>query len=388
MLNAASFSTKDRNISGFDVNSNQTILWYGVEFKFPSYFDVRGDDSDETLTHYYPRPDNMYATLLFRAYDFTESQESFHVLMPDLATSIVNDEFSGRMDISESKTSTIAQLPGWMISFYERQVSHNDVTTQGNHAFILNSSLDKLIIVSILFDSIDQSLYDYLGDFQKTINSAELKSEETYKDLLSATITYGSPVNIRERAEASSPRIGIAQPNESFQLLEIAENGWLKIRFSNVQTGWISGKMASIGESTITNLQPKDGNNMKTIDQTAIPLDLNAINNTNTSDADARFIDKFYEVSGVVDQAMGPSDGYNALVIIQPDVMARGMNSMLPLEINIWMTPNEYEKIGGSSSAGKKINLIVKLTGIHRNATSNDRSIKGYPIQLEFGDEE
>lgn len=119
---------------------------------------------------------------------------------------------------------------------------------------------------------------------------------------------------------------------------------------------------------------------------TAISLDLNEINNTDSASSDAQFVGKFYKVTGIVDQAMEPSDGSNALVIIEPDVLAKGMGLTSPLEINIWLTAEEFESIGGISSVGKKIALTAKLTSISRNANSKDPEINGYPIQLEFGD--
>jgi hypothetical protein len=84
----------------------------------------------------------------------------------------------------------------------------------------------------------------------------------------------------------------------------------------------------------------------------------------NSAGSDAQFVGKYYRVIGIVDQAIPaePLDGINALVIIQPDVMAKGMGSSLPLEINIWMTPDEFKNIGGTSSVGKKIDVSVKLT--------------------------
>lgn len=123
----------------------------------------------------------------------------------------------------------------------------------------------------------------------------------------------------------------------------------------------------------------------ETVTLLAEPLDLNAINNTNSSESDAQFVGKYYEVTGVVEQTVAPSDGYNAMIIIEPDVMAKGMGLTLPLEINIWLSADEFEKIGGIESVGKLIVISVKLTSISRNAISDDPDIKGYPIQLEFG---
>lgn len=124
----------------------------------------------------------------------------------------------------------------------------------------------------------------------------------------------------------------------------------------------------------------------ETVELLADPLDLNAINNTNSADTDAHFVGKYYEITGVIEQAVEPSDGYNAMIIIEPDVMAKGMGSTLPLEINIWLTAEEFENIGGIESVGKQIVFSVKLTSISRNTLSDDPAVKGYPIQLEFGD--
>jgi hypothetical protein len=118
------------------------------------------------------------------------------------------------------------------------------------------------------------------------------------------------------------------------------------------------------------------------------PLDLNAINNTNSSELDMKFVGKVYSISGIVDQAIKPSEGFNALVIIQPDIKAKGMGSDLPLEINIWLSSDEFEAIGGITSVGKQIDLSARLTSIGRNAISKDPAVKGYPIQLEFDEYE
>lgn len=115
-------------------------------------------------------------------------------------------------------------------------------------------------------------------------------------------------------------------------------------------------------------------------------LDLNAINSTNSAESDAQFVGMYYRLIGTVSEAMEPSDGFNAMVIIHPEVMAKGMGSTLPLDINIWMTAAEFEKIGGITSVGKQIDVVAKLTSIGRNSISEDPAIKGYPIQLEFGE--
>ena len=155
--------------------------------------------------------------------------------------------------------------------------------------------------------------------------------------------------------------------------------------------GVVSAKKLTEAQAVKITATAKDGSGtfaefIITVVPFAEPLDLNAINNTNTTGSDSRFVGKLYRVTGIIYQAMGPSDGGNALILIEPNVMAKGMGSTLPLEINIWLTPDEFEKIGGISSEGKQVDISVKLTSISRNTLSKDAAVKGYPIQLEFGE--
>ena len=114
-------------------------------------------------------------------------------------------------------------------------------------------------------------------------------------------------------------------------------------------------------------------------------LDLNAINNTNSIESDAQFIGKTYMINGVVSEAMDADEYSNALVIIHPNVMAKGMALSSPLDINVWLTAEEFEKISGISSVGKSIEVSAELVSIARNAISSDSKVKGFPIELEFG---
>jgi len=116
-------------------------------------------------------------------------------------------------------------------------------------------------------------------------------------------------------------------------------------------------------------------------------LDLDAINNTNSAEADGQFIGKTYRVTGKVYEAM-PADikwNCNACVIIRTDVMAKGVYNR-PLELCIWMTPGEFKKIGGMKSVGKQIDVSVKLTEISRSGSHVEEAYIGYPIDLQFGE--
>lgn len=138
-------------------------------------------------------------------------------------------------------------------------------------------------------------------------------------------------------------------------------------------------------EETETN--ETDQESITSEDNTVIAevLDLNAINNTNSIESDAQFIGKIYKINGTVSEAMDADEYSNALIIIHPNVMAKGMASSLPLDFNVWLTAEEFEKIGGISSVGKSIEISAELVSIARNAISSDTKVKGYPIELEFG---
>lgn len=283
----------NRDVSGFDIKTNQTINWYGIEFSFPYYFNVLHEDSTDTWMTYYPEEEDYYASLMFQSEELSETQEFFNLSIPYIVESTLGGSIFADAEIQKSEEISIAGLHGWTITFSEVNTDEDYINTTGSYSFVYNIIAGKVAMITCIYDSIDQSQYDYLGDYEKMLKTAKLVTE---------------------------------------------------------------------------------------------PLDLNAINNTNSAESDELFVGKNYRVTGVINQVMEPIEGFNALITIWPDVMAKGMGSSLPLEINIWLTADEFEKIGGTSSVGKQIDMYVKLTSISRNAISKDPKIKGYPIELEFGE--
>lgn len=289
----ASVVSGGRTLSRFDTKTNKTITWGGIDFSFPSYFDVLDKSSTETLMSYYPEEEDYYASIMFQSQEFSGTQEYFISQIPSIVKSTLEGEFFANTEIQKSEEITIAGLPGWTITYSTSDTKGDGVISTGSYSFAYNVNTGKVVMISCVYDSNDKSQYDYLGDYKKVLETSKVLTES---------------------------------------------------------------------------------------------LNLNAINSTNSAKSDAKFVGKYYRVTGIIDQAMKPSDGFNAMVIIEPDVMAKGMGSTLPLEINIWLTADEFEQIGGISSVGKQIDLSVKLTSISRNSISKDPAVKGYPIQLEFGE--
>lgn len=286
--------SKGRNISGFDMKTNKTINWYGIDFSFPSYFDMLHEDSTDIWMTYYPEEEEYYASLMFQSEEFLETQDFFNLSIPYIVESTLSGSVFAESEIQKSEEVLIAGLSGWLITFSEIPTDTDDVVTNGIYSFVYNINTKKIVMLTCIYDSNDQSEYDYLGDYKKMLETAKLSVEI---------------------------------------------------------------------------------------------LDLNKINNTNSAELDSNFVGKQYSISGIIDQAIEPSNGFNALVTIQPNVMSKGMGSTLPLEINIWLTKDEFESIGGILSVGKKIDLSARLTSISRNAISKNPAVKGYPIQLEFGEQ-
>lgn len=298
----------NRTISGFDETTHQTIDWQGLVFSFPSYFDVREEESGTSI-HFYPEEEDYYASLIFQSNDFPEPSSEFANLIPVILEDIKESGIFASATVLRSEAITVAGMPGWTMHMTHHGEQDEAVDAVARFTFMHNENTGKVITVYLEYDIIDQSRYDYLGDYEK----------------------------ILQLAKVSEPK----------------------------------------GSQGIQN-------------EEAEPLDLIAINHTNSEKQDAQFIGRQYLITGIVYDAMGPDEwSDDALVIIHPDVLARGMlqgaGMDFPLEINIWMSAEEYKAIGGDTSVGKEIRVVKTLTSIARNATSKDSSIRGYPIQLEFG---
>ena len=116
-------------------------------------------------------------------------------------------------------------------------------------------------------------------------------------------------------------------------------------------------------------------------------LDLDAINNTDSSQDDSEFVGRTYHIIGKVSEAYPPSDGFdNAVVIIETDVVSKGMPFHYFVQICIWMSVDDFDVISGVESVGTQIDVSVELTDIIRNDNSLTPENNGYVIDLYFGE--
>lgn len=63
-----------------------------------------------------------------------------------------------------------------------------------------------------------------------------------------ARIREGSSVNVRQKSDADSRRVGLAKGGATYPCLGVADNGWLQIQLEDGTIGYVSGKMAFLIE--------------------------------------------------------------------------------------------------------------------------------------------
>lgn len=150
--------------SGFDPATNQTIDFHGIRFSFPAYFDVKDYESTEDYVHYYPEVLEYYCSLQFRSVEADITEAEFLERRP----TIVNNMTEGRegYTLISSEEKNFAGLYGWVIG--ERS---EDATI--HTAFVFNPQSKAAICIIMVYDSNDQSNYDYDGDFLKILDSAK-----------------------------------------------------------------------------------------------------------------------------------------------------------------------------------------------------------------------
>lgn len=168
-------NTEQRTQSGFDALTNQTITLGGVKFYFPAYYDVPDKNSTDGWIAFYSYSEEIYnfSMLVFRAEDsdnMSLSQEQFDNMKAEMADSVL-ETLNQEVTQTESVKATIAGLSGWKISF--RGLDDESLIT-GNIAFAFNPENQMIISVMQVNDQKDISIYDYMGDFQKIIETAEL----------------------------------------------------------------------------------------------------------------------------------------------------------------------------------------------------------------------
>lgn len=170
---ANSVEDTSRTLSGFNISTNQTITFCGIIFSFPDYFDeLESETISSDYAHYYPKEKDYYCSLIFSASDTEFSQSEFDNNKSEIANEYIKEQ--GSIENINSASATIAGLSGWSISYVT--TDPENPTTVNLH-FAFNPVYQKIVVILLAFDSHDLSNYDYIGDYNKVLQSATL--EET-----------------------------------------------------------------------------------------------------------------------------------------------------------------------------------------------------------------
>lgn len=178
-----------RTVSGFDTKTNKTITWGGIDFSFPSYFDVLDKGSTETWKTYYPKEEDYYASILFQIQEFSGTQEDFNSQIPSIVKSTLDTEYFANKEIQKSEKISIAGLSGWTITYSESDTDGDGVISTGSYSFAYNVNNGKVVMISCVFDSNDKSQYDYLGDYVKVLKTAKLLNDSLNLNAIEEILT-------------------------------------------------------------------------------------------------------------------------------------------------------------------------------------------------------
>lgn len=185
-----------RTVSGFDQSTNQKISFYGFEFYFPAYYDVKSKDSTDSEIEFYPEEETYYSSLEFIAQDINSSQEIFEQKRSSFSNDVKKSLIKNYKEIVdfESSNTTIAGLPGLSVSWKVPDENTGEIIAHCAASWVLNKAGTKLICIIQLYDENDASEYDYVGDYKKVLQYASIDS--SYK---------GEQGNTREPTGSSTP---------------------------------------------------------------------------------------------------------------------------------------------------------------------------------------
>lgn len=186
-------TNNEKSLNGFDFDTNQTINWYGVDFSVPEYFNVKDDNSQDNSMMYYPEEEDYYASLLFQSQEFNDTDDNFKIAIESYINSLLESTKFKNAEILYSNSTYIAGLSSWILSFNMLD-KNGDAINSATSSYIYNKNLEKILIVTCMYDSIDQSNFDYLDDFDSTLITAVATNENQ----LESIYEKGYKVNFQE----------------------------------------------------------------------------------------------------------------------------------------------------------------------------------------------
>lgn len=163
-------------------DGTKSIVFQGITFCIPTYFDDKERGSTETRVHYYPKPKDYYCSLVFESVNWGEdlSEEDSDIFKWSMLGNILrtmkdtNDIHFSDIEFEEVK---IVGLSG--LTFYTEVEEKEHGSTKFKSSIVFDPNEDRIIYIHILVDENDKSDYDYMGDYQKILDSAYIDEADT-----------------------------------------------------------------------------------------------------------------------------------------------------------------------------------------------------------------
>lgn len=152
----------------------RTVEVGGIRFYYPGYFDVEDDNpEDGILYHFYPSPDEYYASLMFIVDDLDVTKDEYISLQDACINSMISTLTEGGKEILSVEDRLVSDQPATIVNY-------TDPDNEGSRSIQAVIYYDKQLISPLLiYDYVDISGYDYIGDFYKMIENAEVMEVES-----------------------------------------------------------------------------------------------------------------------------------------------------------------------------------------------------------------
>lgn len=196
----------DNNIT--ETNA-QTLLYHGVQFSFPTYYNIHETLEDGNLL-YYPEREDYYSSLYFEFLPLDLDQDAFVANRAQGAEESMKN--LGDITIIYSRATTVAGFPAWQYSLIN---TDDDYTLNFSSIYIPN---ERSIVLCFQFiEDRDQSNYNYAKDFETMLETAiAIDTDSDIEDLSDDGPQVFTVENCEELAEILTLKDPMDSKIESF----------------------------------------------------------------------------------------------------------------------------------------------------------------------------
>ena len=156
---------------------------------------------------------------------------------------------SGKWIIRDTKKESIVFEPDGTC-IYEYPRGKRTQTLTGSWSVMNDRQVSVVVYLTFIMDAeeLNGKTILRIHDGKDSDPYFYLENNEPWRvsDGACIRITSQTSVNVRAYPDQKSRKVGMATSGQVYELLDIADNGWYKIRLDDGKEGYISGKMAEV----------------------------------------------------------------------------------------------------------------------------------------------